>query len=605
MQDPQLMVHDAHIEVDGTSYYYSSGNEDTVVVLGREEEASMNFSVTSTIVEDYNSSNYVLIALPTTSSSLSSANEFTVGITGITIDGTKIYGTDSGQLSTNEDGMTIAAGFLALDDSATVTAATAATLFADASSSYSSESSYNVMILEIEDQKAYSTFEVSVDFTMPDDVTTSTQYVALEGMSVYTFATTGSQKVFNSATDGNSMIKMAYENPEWDVDFIGLTTNVNGYINGSVSLNMGTEEVLHNTSVYTDQYDGDETVTIITAPSITGYTFIGWSYNGKVYSANSVFEMGASHATLTAQWSTNKYTISYVDNDDDSTTLMSDSTVEYNSTITLSSPDDKSGYTFKEWSLGDEVYASGEDNTTNASYTMGASDVTLTATWETKKYTVSYETGDGDAIARETYSYGETITLSTPEYEGHIFLHWTDDTEDEDEYIAGVSYTIPAGDTTFTAVWKIHEHEVFFVDDDGDSYTTYFLEDVDYGESIILPTPTKEGYKFLYWNYNGKTYEAGEEFTMDAEEDITFTASWEINEYTITFDIEGDAFVDIEADYNKAVTLPTDIPTKEGYTFLYWEDDELNKYENSGIYLIMMIVALGGIILIKRKKVTE
>ena len=52
---------------------------------------------------------------------------------------------------------------------------------------------------------------------------------------------------------------------------------------------------------------------------------------------------------------------------------------------------------------------------------------------------------------------------------------------------------------------------------------------------------------------------------------LTVTALWKINEYTITFDTDGGSAIDaITQDYGTAITLP-DNPTKEGYTFMGWD----------------------------------
>ena len=91
----------------------------------------------------------------------------------------------------------------------------------------------------------------------------------------------------------------------------------------------------------------------------------------------------------------------------------------------------------------------------------------------------------------------------------------------------------------------------------------------DYGTVITAPeAPTREGYTFIGWDKEIPT-------TMPAE-NMTVTAQWEINQYTITFDTNGGSEIaPITQDYGTAITAPAD-PTREGYTFIGW-DREIPK----------------------------
>ena len=86
----------------------------------------------------------------------------------------------------------------------------------------------------------------------------------------------------------------------------------------------------------------------------------------------------------------------------------------------------------------------------------------------------------------------------------------------------------------------------------------------DYGTVITAPeAPTREGYTFIGWDKEIPT-------TMPAE-NMTVTAQWEINQYTITFDTNGGSEIaPITQDYGTVITAP-EAPEREGYTFIGWD----------------------------------
>ena len=121
-------------------------------------------------------------------------------------------------------------------------------------------------------------------------------------------------------------------------------------------------------------------------------------------------------------------------------------TVQKGTNITLQAPT-KEGHLFTGWK--DEKgnsYPAGEDGKVNITAT---GDMTLTAVWEARTFTVTYVLLDGKTRT-ETAAYGQNVTLGEEKREGHTFVGWKDG---ENVYHAGETITV-TGDMTLTAEWK-------------------------------------------------------------------------------------------------------------------------------------------------------
>ena len=114
---------------------------------------------------------------------------------------------------------------------------------------------------------------------------------------------------------------------------------------------------------------------------------------------------------------------------------------------------------------------------------------------------------------------------------------------------------------TLYAKWAANTYTITF-DTAGGSEIAPITQD--YGTVITAPeAPTREGYTFIGWDKEIPT-------TMPAE-NMTVTAQWEINRYTITFDTAGGSEIaPITQEYGTHITAPAD-PTREGYTFIGWD----------------------------------
>ena len=142
-----------------------------------------------------------------------------------------------------------------------------------------------------------------------------------------------------------------------------------------------------------------------------------------------------------------------------------------------------------------------------------------------------------------------------PTKEGYTFIGWYSG-ESKWDFETPVT-----ADLTLTAKWQLNRYTITF-DTAGGSEVAPITQD--YGTTITAPAnPTKTGYTFAGWDKTIPT-------TMPAG-DMTITAQWQANQYTITFKPEnGGQDIVIKQDYGTAITAPAN-PTKTGYTFAGWD----------------------------------
>ena len=282
----------------------------------------------------------------------------------------------------------------------------------------------------------------------------------------------------------------------------------------------------------------------------TGSYFMWLGSNGKLYAPGA--SVPADVTELTVQWTAPTYAVTLNTNGG---TINNGNVTEYTYGVGATLPTDvtRTGYTFKGWYYnenltGSPVTAIGDTETGNKEYW---------AKWEINQYTVTVKPENGEADITITQDYGTPITApADPTREGYTFIGW--DRE--------IPTTMPAEDMTVTAQWEINRYTITF-DTNGGSEIAPITQD--YGTEITAPdNPTRKGYTFKGWDK-----EIPE--TMPAE-NITVTAQWEINRYTITFDTAGGSEIaPITQDYGTNITAPAD-PTREGYTFKGW-DKEIPK----------------------------
>ena len=289
----------------------------------------------------------------------------------------------------------------------------------------------------------------------------------------------------------------------------------------------------------------------------TGNFFMWRGSNGKFYVPGD--SVPADVTALTVQWTDPTYAVTLHPNGG---TINNGNVTEYIYGVgaTLPTADDMTytGHTFKGWYdneglTGDPVMAIGGTEMGNKEYW---------AKWTINQYTITFDTDGGSEVAPITQDYGTAITApADPTREGYTFTGWD----------TAIPATMPAHNMTITAQWTVNQYTITF-DTDGGSEVAPITQD--YGSAITAPAaPTREGYTFTGWD---KTIPA----TMPAG-DMTITAQWTVNQYTITYDLDGgtaegnpDTYT-VETD---AFTLKN--PTRPGYTFTGWSGTGLTGEDN-------------------------
>ena len=312
-------------------------------------------------------------------------------------------------------------------------------------------------------------------------------------------------------------------------------------VNYSISYNLNGGMVEGNPNSYTV-----ESNFTLKNPTKEGYTFAGWSGTDISGTEKAVTIKNATgDREYTANWTANQYTITF---NTDGGSKIDPITQNYGTAITAPADPTKEGCTFAGW---DE----------NIPANMPAKNMTVKAKWTINQYTVTFKNGD-EVVKSAEMNYGSTITApAVPVKEGHTFKGWQGYT---------TNMTVPARNVTFTAQWTINQYTLTFKNGE----TVYKTITQDYGTAIAKPAdPTKTGYTFDGWDKTIPT-------TMPAG-DMTITAKWTANQYTVTFDSDGGSACESKTvTYDQPYgTLPR--PTKEGYTFTGWYDNNTLIYDTT------------------------
>ena len=298
---------------------------------------------------------------------------------------------------------------------------------------------------------------------------------------------------------------------------------------------------------YTDSnspYAKDATVTVAPNPTKEGYTFADWTVTVDPETATvptiteGKFTMPAANVTLTAQWTVNKYNVTYAY----TSTIPTDAPAvpvaaqhEYGAEVTIENVPTLTGYTFHGWTLPEGLTENG------GKFNMPAKNVTITGYWTKNTIpTYTFDLTDPDIIKVDkkfVSKYGRSAEKSftaTVTIEKETYTAVVDPGSSILPNVTNNGSAVPTkpdytkvGEATGTVTLKTDTTKAF----DFGKNSTFQLEQ---GTYRITVEETNKG-NDRYVNYDTEPYTHTYEFTVDnkgqisIKTPITFTIT---NEYT-------------------------------------------------------------------------
>lgn len=179
---------------------------------------------------------------------------------------------------------------------------------------------------------------------------------------------------------------------------------------------------------------------------------------------------------------------------------------------------------------------------------MPDEDIIIYGEYVPNRYLITFKIDD-EVIASDSLDYGTAIVApEPPQKEGYTFDGWSEMIE-----------TVPAYDVTIEGGYSVNYYLLIYMVD-GEVIQS---DSVAYGAEIyLIDEPTKEGCTFSGWSEIPETMPAS---------DVIISGTFAINQYIITYVIDGEVFATDTINYGESITIP-EVPAREGYTFA-WIDE--------------------------------
>ncbi len=211
--------------------------------------------------------------------------------------------------------------------------------------------------------------------------------------------------------------------------------------------------------------------------------------------------------------------------------------------------------------------------------TLLMSSMDLYAGWKQTAFDVSYFIDNKQDGETKTYAVGADVTVkAAPTKEGHTFIGWTP--ASDIIKVVGGKFTMPAQNVRFNGTFVANKYNVIYKVDGKEVGT----DEYDFNSDVtVRGVPTKEGYTFSGWTSTDSAFNSNG-FKMPAH-DVVIEGEFAVNDYTVTYLVDGEEYAKNTYTYNQLVTVKKDHPEKEGHTFKGWNvPDSITMVATGGAF---------------------
>ena len=305
---------------------------------------------------------------------------------------------------------------------------------------------------------------------------------------------------------------------------------------------------------------GNTTVDYLTQVTISasanpGYHFTKWN---DANTQNPRTITVTKDATYTASFAKNNYTISTTSSNPSWGNATGGKTAAYLDQITITA-NANSGYYFTKWNDG---------NTQNPRTITVTKDATYTATFAKNNYIVTTTSSNpswGNATGGKTAAYSDQITITANANYGYHFTKWNDGNTQNPRTITVTK------DATYTASFAKNNYTISTSSSNPSRGSVTGGKTAAYLDQITITANANYGYHFTKWN-DGNTQNPR---TITVKENVCYTASFDINIYTINVISENNQVGMVMGSGKYEAFTEVDViaaACQEGYKWSHWSD---------------------------------